>query len=412
MSYSVAFFIRRTYNMKPTSHYRPFVTRLLAKKDAKTGVIQVRDYKELTPIPTSVHVKAPAVALLTKKTCATFSYPVDSVLNTDFAHLGKSYKKIFACIYRVSHCLNRGNVLMPFLEYLLYKYPESNSSTSDLLVFPFVKAAKARPVEEQANELVKDITSRALQPRGYIERGGSDVFIFYNLSNTELDGVPKVKLINRKNELWWCLIDEICNWKTVINYPVHRSVFSLFYNNPPLLYLQRDGNRVEIPQVAYYGSYYKFIPIAATLGELKQDAGAQFGPYLYFGTFRRSVRYAGWTPNYQPRVVYGKRIADKEGRYVQGGLARFALFLGKTKVLLDHPNDSLDFNLKKNTAWTKDFQSLYVGRIKLGNTHLFATDPEYVVKRYDGQVPLSIHLLDMASLKRTWDPDYTGYQIE
>ena len=39
-------------------------------------------------------------------------------------------------------------------------------------------------------------------------------------------------------------------------------------------------------------------------------------------------------------------------------------------------------------------------------------NPRYVVKQFEQQLPLSLHLVDMKSLKDTWDPVYTGYQIE
>jgi hypothetical protein len=39
-------------------------------------------------------------------------------------------------------------------------------------------------------------------------------------------------------------------------------------------------------------------------------------------------------------------------------------------------------------------------------------NPEFVVKEFEQQIPLSMHLVDMNSLKATWDPLYTGYKIE
>ena len=41
--------------------------------------------------------------------------------------------------------------------------------------------------------------------------------------------------MTKENNLWWCLIDEICNHRTVLTFPVHKSVFNLFYSNPSYL---------------------------------------------------------------------------------------------------------------------------------------------------------------------------------
>jgi hypothetical protein len=37
--------------------------------------------------------------------------------------------------------------------------------------------------------------------------------------------------------------------------------------------------------------------------------------------------------------------------------------------------------------------------------------PEYILKNFEQQVPLSYHEIDKATLKPTWDPHYKGYSI-
>ena len=62
-------------------------------------------------------------------------YPIRKILRTDYTNIElNSNQRIFVCIYQINH-----NAKFPFLEYTLWKYPKSNKSYSDLLVFPFIK---------------------------------------------------------------------------------------------------------------------------------------------------------------------------------------------------------------------------------------------------------------------------------
>ena len=73
-----------------------------------------------------------------------------------------------------------------------------------------------------------------------------------------------------------------------------------------------------------------------TQGLRKSTLYAMMGPYYYFGTFRKSVRYAGWTSTYQMREIDGNPISDAEGRYNRGTIIRFAVFVGEMTALLNH----------------------------------------------------------------------------
>ena len=62
--------------------------------------------------------------------------------------------------------------------------------------------------------------------------------------------------------------------------------------------------------------------------------------------------------------------------------------------------------------WIDEYDSLYLGRIPRINESVWKINPSFVVKKYQQQIPLSMHLVDMSSLKPTWDPLYNGYQIK
>ena len=177
-----------------------------------------------------------------------------------------------------------------------------------------------------------------------------------------------------------------------------------------------DSQRIEIPSVGYYGNYYKFLPIIVTLGLKKQnDTGLSdiFGPFYYFTDFTGAFRQGAWTHNYKQRKVYGKEIADENGKIIKGGIVRFALFMNNTKVILDKYKSKIsDIKLTKKNEWAKNFQSIYLGRIPKINGSVWEINPKYIIKDYEQQIPLSMHLINMDSLKSTWDPLYTKYEIE
>ena len=100
------------------------------------------------------------------------------------------------------------------------------------MIFPFLKGGASSV--KNANGFVKKITGQSLKIEGFIEKS-STVFLFYNYSDIEDGIIKRVFYKTKANTLWWCLIDEICNHKKVLNFPVHPSVYTTFsVFGPPL----------------------------------------------------------------------------------------------------------------------------------------------------------------------------------
>ena len=91
-----------------------------------------------------------------------------------------------------------------------------------------------------------------------------------------------------------------------------------------------------------------------------------FGPYYYFHNFKSSVRYAGWSSNYEKRQVFNKQIADENGLYYQGGFVRFALFLQNYRVVLDRKTDPMMKYVEAYDNTTLPPKS-FLDKIKKGN---------------------------------------------
>ena len=276
--------------------------------------------------------------------------------------------RVFVCIYKI---VNNENIDNPFLSYLLYKYPNGKN---EKFCFPFKYVKKQNP-SIIANTLIKEITNEKLDKKGFIINN-KDCYFFYEDKYSKLT----VSYIKRNQELWWCIIDEISNKRKVLNYNVHQTTYSIFYNNPKLLYLlDKSNKKIENPIVGYYGGPFQLIPYVSSMG-LRANNTSIYGSYYYLGTFYYAVKHGFWTTNYKQRNLLEKNISDKNGKYYNGGIIRYAVFLKNMRYILYRPTDpfykyiqSLD-SVKENNKyaqkpedWAKNNDSLSISTIKYKN---------------------------------------------
>ena len=312
-------------------------------------------------------------------TCKTPEYPPDGVLS-DLSLIGKRHiAAVSVCIYRMRQCYGS----TPFLEFLLYKYPADQNVVADLCVFPFTKGGK--DVVARGNKLTRALTGSSLQPEGFLEGEDRDAILVYRAAAVE--GGPAPPRLQRSGRLWWALIDEICNHRTLITYPIHRSVYRLFYRNPGLVHVP---GAPETPRVAYFGADARLMPLLTTLGQRTLPTVRSAGRSYGFGSFRDAVRYAGWAHAHKGT---GEEGARDDGKHKQGGVARVALLMGRMRVE-KHCRAS---------PWRRGFSSSY------RNCDM---NPRLDVRSYGQQIALSYHLMDMATLGRRWDPRSDHYRIE
>ena len=103
------------------------------KTKDKFTTLQIKDIAKLTPIPTAIKIKRPE-PLENDGECKQFQYPLENILKTDFKKISTSYNKIAVCAFFVTTCENRRGVSMPYLQYILYKYPAQNKKVSIFMV--------------------------------------------------------------------------------------------------------------------------------------------------------------------------------------------------------------------------------------------------------------------------------------
>ncbi len=341
------------------------------------------------------------------------SYPLDLKVNFKKIKIQKT-SKVFSCIYKIHKNKNKS-----FLQYLLYKYTDTKICT-----FPFKKVNSQQNPLEIADSLTYSLINKNLICKGYIHFN-SNYYFFYNDDTDEY-------IFNHKSandSLWWTLIDEICNHNKILNFPIHKSTYKIFYVHPSLIYLKLNKKNISIPQVGYYGDTQELIPYVSSLG-LRANTLRLFGPYYYFSSYIKSFAWGGWTSNYKPRYILNKKITDDNGKYKQGGIIRWALFLEKSYVVL-YQKDNLFYELinnlnnyykknndnkssiPRNSQWTETYDSLFLGNIKYKNlSGYFNINTEIVLKDFNQQFALTSHTIDTKSLKHNWDPTYQNYLIQ
>ena len=197
---------------------------------------------------------------------AKILYNIKPYLSQDYKKMQKKDKRIQICCFNIQsneelgsslyHLKNpkinrRGQPKIPkfFLMYLLHRY--SNPNGEDFMVFPFTKNTNTSPLETVKKYVSKQLSMEDYKIVGYLEKG-KDLYFFVDVSYTIKFGNYKAES-SSKGSLSFCLLDEICNKRKFLNLPINYSVFSIFYENPTLIYLKYKENILAIPDVGFFG---------------------------------------------------------------------------------------------------------------------------------------------------------------
>ena len=327
-----------------------------------------------------------------------YNYNIENILN-NIDHLDFTPKNIIFCFYRVVNKKIRNDIKKTFLQYLLYKYPESKKKTSNSLVFPFVRFNSKKSLKETISSYTKKIFGISIKTLGFLEKD-KNIYLFFNI-NSIFKNIKRILYLDKTTEFWWAIIDEICNHKRVLYYSIHESVYKIFFYNPKLIYI-KDGNNknIEIPCIAYRG--YNFEDINKNLIFKNNNNNYFINNENVFNiqhfysldySFKRSIiNYYNDKENY---------LKDKK----DGGIIRHVLFLGdlgKTKVLINKDIevviDTINKNFEKEDANSIILTNAYFNK-KSYNTYI-----EYFIQSREYH-SLSFHKVDLKDKCPLWEKD-------
>jgi len=380
-------------------------------------------------------------------------YNIKPQLKQNYKKLSKTKQRIFICCYNIqsnegfdqsfTHLQNKpkkdrfGKPKKPkfFLLYLLFKYSKKNN---DIMIFPFDDNPTNTEPLITANNLIKKVIKKTQTANleGYIENKNG-IFFFYNITYNKIIniGIP----LKSSDQLWYCLIDEICNYNNVLNFPVHKSVFNLFYQNPDLIYLKYKNEKLSIPVVAYQGLPRKKLGIQLMFRRSDQKSALGHYPSLYM--YNEAFRDAIWEKRYiAPVAIKSTDLAQKKvskvddfNRFItSGAIIRYAVFLGKKRWHIMYQNsdpfikiikawDIKIDNLKQleqyveereklSEWWPQNFDSLSMGMIRMKNIsmHLWPLYRSYILRKTSQMIPLGYSIVNNNNddITHFWDPKH------
>jgi hypothetical protein len=279
------------------------------------------------------------------------------------------------CIYRINTLS-----LKPFLEYLLYKYPDTDENipyskpnsfnklshliqidtTDNLMTFPRLAYISTMSIDDIITEFLKTILEGDIKVKDAIDgytTYDNEVFIFLDIGKimktilfsedtTQLNStLPNLVYKKKNDQWWWVTMSEMINYGHVCDFPMHPSIPNMFFHNTELILLKTPkGKHIECPGIGYVGSHYNKLVFKAVFGTTKATIWANLGPFYYFNTYQVAFKFAGW-PWLSSQLKDFKKweslsgFSDKEGKHVRGGIMRCVRFTGKPKVFLNKKTD-------------------------------------------------------------------------
>jgi len=307
----------------------------------------------------------------------------------------------------------------PFLKYFLFKTTKENG---EIFKFPNFECESVTNVITKSISIMQILCLTYYKEAEYIFKGftgdSDNLYLFFDCSSLNLDSYK----MSRNNDLWLVTIDEIINQEKVCNFCIDNKVVDFFRNNINFLYLNdTDGNIIETPTVVYSDFSRKQIDFVSIFGVSTMNEESLMGKYYYFTDYQNAIKKSGW-------------LNESTGC---GGIIRCVLFLGKMKVPLNKQYDNVDqsnvtkdmlLKYHENSAeykkikmmirvsdrdglWTKDYDSIYLGKIDLDDGNVFEDYPLWVVKDYNQQVVLSSHLIDKKTLDKEWSRDSNYFTL-
>jgi hypothetical protein len=261
----------------------------------------------------------------------------------------------------------------------------------------------------------------------------NNLYLFFDMSNFE----SNIDDTYSYSPVRFALIEEIVNHRNICNMQISNDTCSFFLKNKSINYIYNDKYEpYEIPIVGYVGKPTpEKMNFVLTFGESAKNKSGILGPYYYFTDFYHAIRQGGWSKDYKPEKMYDKLITDNEnGRFIKGGIIRFALFSGRTKYIENMPNDPNDEseikkqrmqdpNLNTNHEiltlrisdhdglWANSYDSVYLSNIELDDGTLLEDTPVLVIKDYNQQIPLSCHYIDKTKLHEKFNTNDYSYGI-
>jgi hypothetical protein len=307
-------------------------------------------------------------------------------------------------------CYNINNdCKYPFLQFMMEKIPFNNFIKEEFSLPSVLCYNNETDLETLALEKVKrslqivncDISK--ITPdmyKGIIYDEMDNIYLLVNISEIDIGSLQ----LSRNTLIWFCLPTEIINNKQICNIDINEMTVNLFTRTPGLSILTDVDNKPFIlPDVVYTGGERKNVEFTSVFGNIKTQEYNSCSKYYYFyRCFNDAIKEGGWikkggtteidnTDKGYTHSVSDRLLVDNNyGRYITGGITRYALFI-EGKI---HVENEYEFALTDeiiNTMYPEPCITIaYMG------PHL--VKPDMLVKEYNSFCPLSFHALNKSLL--------------
>ena len=290
-------------------------------------------------------------------------------MNTDL--LSRDINEITGIVNIIPYQINRSGKY-PFLQYILLKYINKVENLEDeeysLEEVKYIKSEEVSFLKFDNTKFMNifetcasalDILFLSYEEfdtkykyNGYLFYEG-EYYMFFDCSEYQI----LTHNLNKQNDIWLTLVDEIINYKMVCQFNIDDKVTQFFLNHQQFIKIQIPDtiHYYESPIVAYIGCNISKRIFLATFGQIPDKSDGLY----HFTSFND---------------VY----LDTDNK--RSGLIRFAIFAGNMYVPTDENKNILEIDEKEDEDidWTI-YDSIYL-------------DKTWIIKNYDRQVILTSHL--------------------
>jgi len=314
----------------------------------------------------------------------------------------------------------------PFIQFMLEKIPFCNNIIQEKLVLPYVSITYnitddfTSIITDKLNNLLTSIGCHGSLTeesyKGIINDGHERLYALIDMSHINLFRLS----ITRNSPIWFSLPTEIVNIGSICNIPIDTNVTELFSDMPNLSSLQHNDNidnfnkTYPLPDAVYSGSYLKKTEFRSLFSMECEKVYPSCGAYYYyFRLFEDAVKEGGWIRHGGTKIIdlndtnvthsqSGVKLVDNEyGRYITGGINRYALF-PENYVIHNESSNTLsltddDINIK----FVDNKCIVIIYNDESTDTIL----PDILVKEYESAYPISYHMLNKSILGDKYEID-------
>jgi hypothetical protein len=322
------------------------------------------------------------------------------------------------------------NSKYPFIQFLLEKLPYCNDIVQEKLVLPMITISNTNVDDDYSITIINKI--KGLLPalgcdgskltsesfKGLLSDQNERIYAVVDISSVDIFRIS----ITRNTPIWFALPTEIMNVRSICNIPIDDDVSELFLNMPELGVLRKFdienvfpvGDAFPLPDAIYNGSYLRQTEFRSVFGTSKEVVYSSCGEYCYyFRLFEDAVKEGGWLREGGHKLidlnnknithsVSGTKLVDNEyGRYIQGGINRYAFFPGNYLLHTECSNmfsltdDEVSAKLERNDCIIIHYMDDTIDNLL----------PEILIREYGLAFPISYHMLNKSILGDKYEID-------